>query len=99
MLRIASFAFPSLVTGLALLLCWRRHFVLQKVLWATFEIALSVYVAIFLNRRGRSLSARFFVASTGPDRDRSSQEVMDIAALWTAAIYIGGLAYMVIKYW
>lgn len=96
---MASFALPSIVTGLALLLCWRRHFAAQKLLAAGLAIVMSVYFAIFLNRRSRSLSARFFVASTGPDRDQSSRDQTDIAALWVVVILIGVMAYIVIKDW
>ena len=37
-LRFASFALPSLATIMALVCCWRRHFVEQSILWAGFEM-------------------------------------------------------------
>jgi hypothetical protein len=98
-LRFVSFALPSLATIMALVCCWRRHFVEQSFLWAGFEIAGSVYGAIFLNRRSRGRSARFFETSTGPDRDQSSQDQGDIGALTGAAIYVGFLAYILIEQW
>jgi|SRR5450631_157047 hypothetical protein len=98
-LRFASFALPSLVTSLALLLCWRLHFVERSIRWAGVGIALSVYLAIFLNRRSRGLSARLFNLSTGLDSDESSKDQTDIGALWAASIYVGGIAFMLIKYW
>ena len=98
-LRLASFALPSLMTISMLLVCWRQHFVKQSIEAAIFSIALCVYFAIFLNRRSRGLSAAFFYASTGPDRDEDSQDKTDVGGLWGAAIIIGGMVYTVIKYW
>ena len=98
-LRIVSFALPSLATSLALLLCWRRHFVAQIILGAGVEIAGSVYVAIFLNRRSRGLSARIFYAYTGPECDSGDQDQTDIGGLTGAVIYVAFLAYILIKHW
>jgi len=98
-LRLTSFALPSLVTIIALLVCWRRHFVKQSIESAGLAIALCVYLAIFLIRRSRGLSARFFYASTGPDSDESSQDQTDIGALWAAAIIVGVSAYTLFEYW
>jgi hypothetical protein len=72
---------------------------MQSIEAGIFSIALCVYFAIFLSRRSRGLSAAFFYASTGPDRDEDSQDRTDFVALWGAAISIGGMAYTVIKYW
>lgn len=98
-LRLASFLLPAFVIIISLLICWRRHFVRQSIEAAVFSIALCVYFAIFLNRRSRGLSAAFFYASTGPDRDEDSQDQTDVGGLWGAAIIVGGMVYMVIKYW
>jgi hypothetical protein len=96
-LRIASFALPSMVTGLALLLCWRWQFIARSIKCAVFEIAFAAYLAIFLNRRSRGLPASFFYASTGPGRD--SQDPTDITALWGAAFLVGAAGFFVVKYW
>jgi hypothetical protein len=98
-LRFASVVLPSLATGMALLLCWRRHFVAQSILGAGVEIAGSVYIAIFFYRRSRGQSARIFYSSTGPDQDQDSQDQTDIGALLGAAIYAGILAYALIEFW
>jgi hypothetical protein len=98
-LRLASFALPSLMTISMLLICWRQHFVKQSIEAAVFSIALCVYFAIFLNRRSRGLSAAFFYTSTGPDRDEDSQDQTDVGGLWGAAIIIVGMVYTVIKCW
>jgi hypothetical protein len=98
-LRFASFALPSLATIVALLLCWRRHFDGQIIPGAGFEIAVSIFLAIFLIRRSRGQSARLFETSTGPDQDQSSQDQVDIGALTGAAIYVGFLAYILIEQW
>ena len=98
-LRIASFVVTPLVTILALLLCWRQHFVENSIVGSGLALAISVYFAIFLNRRSRGLSARFGVASTGPDREQSSQDQTDIGALWAVALYVVGFAYVVIERW
>jgi hypothetical protein len=97
MLRIASFALPSTVTGLALLLCWRRQFIARSIEWAVFEIAFAAYLGIFLNRRSRGLPASFFYASTGPGRD--SQDPTDVTALWGAAFFVGATGFFLVKYW
>ena len=98
-LRLASFVLPSLVTIMSLLICWRQHFTEHSIEATGFSVALCVYLAIFLNRRSRGLCAAFFYASTGPDRDETSQDQTDIAALWGAAIVVGGNAYMLFKCW
>jgi hypothetical protein len=98
-LRLASFVLPSVVTILSLIICWRRHFIEQSVLAAGAGISLSVYAAIALNRRSRGLSARFFYAYTGPDRDSSHQDQSDIGGLVGTVILIGVMVYMLIKYW
>jgi hypothetical protein len=98
-LRFASFALPSIVTSAALLLCWRHRFVLRSILWAGFMILGSVYGAIFLSRRSRGLSARFFYVSTGPDQDEGSQDQTDFGVLAGATIYVGYMAFMLFKYW
>jgi hypothetical protein len=51
------------------------------------KISTAILLAVFLNRRSRGLPARFFYASTGPDRD--TQDETDIGALWAAVIYLG----------
>jgi hypothetical protein len=45
-LRLASFALPSVVTILSLLICWRRHFDKNSIEGAGVGIAGSVYCAI-----------------------------------------------------
>jgi hypothetical protein len=98
-LRVASFALPSVVIILALLVCWRRHFVEHIILWAGLTIAGSFYFAIFLNRRSRGFSARIFETQAGPDRDFSHNDQADMGALTGAAIFVGFLAYILIKHW
>jgi len=99
MLRIASFAFPSIVTILALVHCWRTHFSKNSLLAAAFIFAFGIYFAIFCHRRSRGLSANFGNNNPGPNRDWGYNDQSDIGALWGAAIIIGGIVYMVIKYW
>jgi len=98
-LRFASFALPSLVIVMALLFCWRRHFVENSIFGAGLEIAGGVYGAIYLNRRSRGLSARIFESSAGPDRDFSHNNQADAGALTGAAIYVGFLVYILIEQW
>jgi hypothetical protein len=99
LLRYVSFALPSLVTIMALLLGWRQHFVAQSIPGVAGGIAGSIYLGIFFNRRSRGLSARIFYASTGPDEDQSSQDQTDIGALIGAAVFVGIAAYLLIKFW
>ena len=99
MLRLASFAFPSIVTILALLLCWRAHFSKNSLLASAFSFALGIYFAIYYHRRSRGLSANFGNVNPGPDRDWSYNDQSDIGALWAAAPIIGVLAYTVFKHW
>jgi hypothetical protein len=98
-LRLASFAFPSIVTILALLLCWRSHFSKNSLLASAFMLAFSIYFAIYCHRRSRGLSANLGYNNPGPDRDWGYNDRSDIGALWGAAIVIGGMIYMVIKHW
>jgi hypothetical protein len=95
-MRLTSFVLPSLVTVIALPLCL-RHLTARSVIWAGLEISTAVLLAVFLNRRSRGLPARFFYASTAPDRD--SQDQTDIGALWAAAIYLGGTIFILLKGW
>jgi len=99
MLRLASFAFPSIVTVLALLLVWRAHFSKNSLLASAFVLALCIYFAIYCYRRSRGLSANFVYNNPGPNRDWSYNDQSDIGALWFAAIVIAGMVYRVIKYW
>jgi hypothetical protein len=99
MLRLASFAFPSTVTILALLLCWRAHFSKKSLVASGFIVALGIYLAIYYHRRSRGLSANFGNVNPGPDRDWGYNDQSDIAALWGAAFIIGVIMYMVIKAW
>jgi len=99
LLRFASFALPSVVTILLLLVCWRQHFNRPSVEGAGLMMAFCVYLAMFLNRRSRGLPAAFFYASNGPDRDESTQENLDIIALGGAAIIAGMVVYMLFKLW
>jgi hypothetical protein len=64
-----------------------------------FFLALGIYFAIYCHRRSRGLSANFGYNNPGPDCDWSYNDQSDIGALWGAAIMIGGMVYMVIKYW
>jgi hypothetical protein len=99
LLRLASFAFPSIVTILALLLCWRAHFSKNSLLASGIILALGIYLAIYYYRRSRGLSANFGNVNPGPDHDWSYNDQSDIAALWGAALFIGVIVYMVIKDW
>ena len=99
MLRLASFAFPSIVTILALLLCWRAHFSKNSLLASAFILAIGIYFAIYYYRRSRGLSANLGNVNPGPDCDWSYNDQSDIGALWAAAIIVGGIVYMVIKDW
>ena len=99
MLRLASFAFPSIVTSLAAFLCWRAHFSKNSLLAAAFIFAFGIYFAIYCYRRSRGLSAHLGNNNPGPNRDWRYNDQSDIGALWGAAIFIGGMVYMVIKYW
>ena len=98
-LRLASFAFPSIVILLALLLCWRAHFSKNSLLTSGFILALGIYFAIYYHRRSRGLSASLGLVNPGPDRDWSYNDQSDIAALWGAAIIIGGMVYLLIENW
>ena len=98
-LRVASFILPSIVTIVELLHCWRLRFIKQCILGAGFAIAMSVYVAIFLYRRSYGYSARIFYVTTGPNRDTGHQDQTDTGVLFGAAIYVGIMAYMLIKDW
>jgi drug/metabolite transporter (DMT)-like permease len=99
MLRFTSFAFPSIVTILALLLCWRAHFSKNSLIASIFILACGIYFAIYCYRRSRGLSANLGYNNPGPDRDWSYNDQSDIAALWGAVIFVGFIAYMVIKDW
>jgi drug/metabolite transporter (DMT)-like permease len=99
MLRVASFALPSLVTILALLLCWRAHFSKNSLLASAFSLAVGIYFAVYFHRRSRGLSANFGYNNPGPERDWSYNDQSDIGAMWAAAIFIGGVVYMVFKAW
>jgi hypothetical protein len=98
-LRVVSFALPVLIAALLLLLCWRRHFAKQSIEAACFGFALCLYLARFLNRRSRGLAASFFYASSGPERSDESQDQSDVGGLWGAAIFLGGTAYTLFKFW
>jgi hypothetical protein len=98
-LRFASFALPSVVTILMLLVCWRQHFDKRSIESSGFAIVLCVYLAIVFYRRSRGLSAAFFYATTGPDREQSSQDQADIGMLWGAVIIVGIIAYMLFESW
>jgi hypothetical protein len=93
MLRLASFAFPPIVTILALLLCWRAHFSKNSLLASAFILAFGIYLAIYYHRRSRGLSASLGSNNPGPDRDWGYNDQSDIAALWGAAIFVGFIAY------
>jgi hypothetical protein len=97
--RLVSFALPSLVTIMALLLGWRQHFDGRSIPGVAAAIAGSIYLAIFFHRRSRGLSARIFNAATGPDEDQSSQDQTDIGVLMGTAVYIGIIVYALIRYW
>ena len=99
MLRLVTFAFPSIVTILALLLSWRSHFSKNSFLASALFFAFSIYFAIYCRRRSRGLSASLGNINPGPDRDWTYNDQSDIGALWSAAIIIGGMVYLVIKYW
>jgi hypothetical protein len=99
MLRLASYAFPSILTILALLLIWRAHFSKNSLLASTFILALGIYFAIYYHRRSRGMSANLGNVNPGPDRDWSYNDQCDIGSLWAAPIIVGEIAYMVIKYW
>lgn len=98
-LRIASFAFPSIVTILALLLCWRAHFSKNSLLGSGIMLAPGIYFAIYCHRRSRGLSANLGNNNPGPDRDWGYNDQSDLGALWGAAIIIGGMMYMVFERW
>ena len=68
MLRFASFAFPSIVTTLALLLCWRAHFSKNSLLASALVFAFGIYFAICCHRRSRGLSANLGNNNPGPNR-------------------------------
>jgi hypothetical protein len=99
MLRLASFAFPSIVTILALILCWRAHFSKNSLLASAFILAIGIYFAIYYHQRSRGLSASLGNVNPGPDRDWSYNDQCDIGSLWAAAIVIGGIAFIIIKDW
>jgi len=98
-LRLASFAFPSVVTILALLLCWRTHFSKNSLLASGFTIAFGIYFSIYYHRRSRGQSANLGYNNPGPDRDWSYNDQSDIGALWAAAILVGFIAYLLFKSW
>jgi hypothetical protein len=98
-LRFVSFALPSLVTIIALLQCWRLNFVERGFVLAAWEIAFSVYLAIFLNKRSHGRLARFFYVSNGPDRDMGWQRSVDVAALWVGALFFGVTVFLLVKDW
>jgi hypothetical protein len=99
LLRLASFAFPSILTILAMLLSWRAHFSRNSLLASAFILALGIYFARYYHRRSRGMSASLGTVNPGPDRDWSYNDQCDIGALWAAPIVIGEIAYMVIRYW
>jgi hypothetical protein len=99
MLRLASFAFPSAVAILALLLCWRAHFSNNSLLAAAFIFAFGIYFSIYYHRRSRGLSANLGYNNPGPDRDWSYNDECDIGALWGAAIFVGFIAFMLFESW
>jgi hypothetical protein len=90
---------PSTATVVAALLCWRSDFVSQSIIGAAVEVAISLYLAIFLNRRSRGLPARIAYAYTGPDRDPGDQDQSDFGGLTAAALCIGGMVWLLVKYW
>ena len=98
-LRLASIAFPSIVTILSLLLCWRAHFSKNSLGASALAIAIGIYFAIYYYRRSRGLSANLGNNNPGPERDWSYNDQSDIGALWAAAPIIGVLAYTVFKHW
>jgi hypothetical protein len=98
-LRLASIAFPSIVTILSLLLCWRAHFSKNSLGASVLAIAIGIYFTIYYGRRSRGLSANLGNNNPGPDRDWSYNDQSDIGALWAAAPIIGVLAYTVFKHW
>jgi hypothetical protein len=97
--RLVSFALPSLVTIIALLLGWRQHFDGRSIPGVAAEITGSIYLAIVFHRRSRGLSARIVNAATGPEQDQSSQDQTDIGVLIGTAIYVGIIVYALIRYW
>jgi hypothetical protein len=99
LLRLASIAFPSVVTILALLLIWRAHFSRNTLLASAFILALGIYFAIYYHRRSRGMAASLGNVNPGPDRDWSYNDRCDIASLWAAPIIIGEIVYMVVKFW
>jgi drug/metabolite transporter (DMT)-like permease len=99
MLRLASFAFPSVVTILALLLCWRAHFSKNSLLASAFIVAIGIYFAVYYHRRSRGLSANLGYNNPGPDRDWGYNDQSDIGALWGAAILVGFMAYLLFESW
>jgi uncharacterized membrane protein YwaF len=98
-LRFASFAFPSVVTVLMLLICWRQHFSKRSIETAALAILLYGYFTVVMYRRSRGLSAAFFYATTGPDREQSLQDQTDIALLWGAGIIVAAIVYMLFESW
>jgi hypothetical protein len=88
MLRFTSFAFPSVVTILTLLRCWRKHFSASSLWLAVFIAAFSVYFTVYCHRRSRGLSASFGYNNPGPDREWSYNDQSDIAALWAAPAHV-----------
>jgi hypothetical protein len=98
-LRFASVAVLLLATGMALLLCWRRHFSREALLDAGLAIAVSLYLAYFFYRRSRGLSARLFYSSVDPADDEGLQDQVDMGALAGLVVAIGVVAYRIIKHW
>ena len=97
-LRISSFAFTSIVAILALLFAWRRNDA-QGFEMGAFSVSISLYMAIYLNRRSRGLHARVFLISTGPHHDENQQGLTDYCVLWGSVVWVACVAYMFWKYW
>jgi len=84
-LRYTSFAFPASLGIIAGLLLYEVGFTVRATALSFWEVSISVYLAIFLNKRSHNREASFFYVSNGPDRDQVWQLWVDAAALGVAA--------------
>ena len=98
-MRFASFAVPSLVAVLNLMICWRRHFDKTSIEGAVFSILIVLYLANFLSRRSRGLSASLGYVSVRADSDEGLYGSVDVVALWASVAFVGLAAYILFKCW
>ena len=88
-LYLGSLAFPLLVLIVAGLHLWKSGFTARVAVLAAWEVSISLYLALFMNRRSRNREAWFFYVSNGPGRDESEQLWIDgTAVAVSAAIFL-----------